>query len=109
MKRQRRGRDRPRRSLFDVSQQAERIAGQRFAFFRRRDVNTAEIAVAILAKRFHVVAVVVAQVPLVLLGKEHQRASDLCIGRVLVATVVFRNTKTAVKSAISSASDSLSA
>lgn len=67
----------PAGGLFNVSEQAQRIAGQRFAFFGRGDFDTAEIAVAVFTERLHIEAVVVAQIPLVLLSKKDQRAAAL--------------------------------
>lgn len=66
--------------LFDVSQQAQGVARQGFAFFGDRDTDTAEIAVAVFAEGFHIEGVVIAEVPLVLLSKEDQCATNLPVG-----------------------------
>ena len=46
--------------LFHVSEQAKRIAGQRFAFFSGGNLDSAKVPVAIFAERFHIEAVVIA-------------------------------------------------
>jgi hypothetical protein len=48
------------KGLFHVSEQAKRIAGQRFAFFSGGNLDSAKVPVAIFAERFHIEAVVIA-------------------------------------------------
>ena len=83
----------PTGGLFNVSEQAQRIAGQRLAFFRGGDFDTAEIAVAVFTERLHIEAVIVAQIPLVLLSKKDQRATNLGIRQILVTAVVLQEDK----------------
>lgn len=56
--------------LFDVGEQAQRVARQRFAFFSDGNTDTAQIAIAVFAERFHIEGVVITEVPLVLLSKK---------------------------------------
>ena len=66
--------------LFDVSQQAQGVARQRFAFFSDRNTDTAKIAIAVFAEGFHIKGVVITEVPLILLSKKDQCATNLPVG-----------------------------